>query len=144
MRKAISIAITVIGLGLLSSIVVPNLVTANQRSRQKRTMADLRSIATAWENRATAVHSYSIDSSGRRTTVDDLERALAPTYIRSLPRRDAWGHEFEIESGPQTYALRSLARDGRSDGLPHHGAITNFSHDLIFANGTFTQYPEGS
>jgi len=142
MRKAI--VITVIALGLLASIIVPNFVTANQRSRQKRTMADLRTIAAAWGNRATAINSYSIDSSGRRTTVDDLERALAPTYIRTLPRRDAWGHEFEIESGPQTYALRSLGRDGRSDGLPYLGPVTSFSHDLVFANGTFQQYPEGA
>jgi type II secretory pathway pseudopilin PulG len=144
MRKAIPLVITVIVLGLLASIAVPNLITARQRSLQKRTMADLRSIATAWEARATKVNSYSVDASGQRVSLDDLERALAPTYIRTFPRRDGWGYKFEIQSTPQFYALRSLGSDGRSDGLPYIGATTSFSQDLVFANGSFTQYPEGA
>lgn len=107
-------------------------------------MADLRTIATAWEARATDVKSYSVDSSGHRITVDDLERALAPTYIRKFPRRDGWGYEFELQSAPNSYAVRSLGSVGRSDGLPYIGATTSFSQDLVFANGSFTQYPEGT
>lgn len=144
MRKAIPIVITLIVLGFLASIAVPNFLTAMNRSRQKRSMADMRTIAMAWEARATDLKSYSVDSSGHRISVDDLERALAPTYLRKLPRRDGWRYEFELQSAPDSYVVRSLGSDGRSDGLPYIGATTSFSQDLVFANGTFTQYPEGA
>src|SRR5205814_4490670 len=43
---------------ILAAIAIPNLLTAMQRSKQKRTMADLRTIATAWEARATDLNKY--------------------------------------------------------------------------------------
>src|SRR5438270_13990627 len=43
-------------IGILAAIAIPNLLTAMQRSKQKRTMADMRTIATAWEARATDVN----------------------------------------------------------------------------------------
>ena len=36
-------------IGIFSAIAIPNLLTAMQRSKQKRTMADMRSLATAVE-----------------------------------------------------------------------------------------------
>ena len=38
-------------IGILAAIAIPNLLTAMQRSEQKRTMADIRTIATAIEAR---------------------------------------------------------------------------------------------
>ena len=55
----IELLIVVAIIGILAAIAIPNLLTAMQRSRQKRTMADMRTIATAWEARATDVNQYS-------------------------------------------------------------------------------------
>jgi hypothetical protein len=41
-------------------VAVPNLWRAKQRSAQKRTMADMRTIATAWEARATDTNTYAV------------------------------------------------------------------------------------
>ncbi len=49
----IELLIVVAIIGILAAIAIPNLLTAIQRSKQKRSMADIRSIATAWEARAT-------------------------------------------------------------------------------------------
>src|SRR5437660_12266334 len=49
----IELLIVVAIIGILAAIAIPNLLTAMQRSKQKRTMADMRTIATAWEARAT-------------------------------------------------------------------------------------------
>jgi type IV pilus assembly protein PilA len=54
----IELLIVVAIIGILAAIAIPNLLTAMQRSKQKRTMADMRSIATAWEARATDVNKY--------------------------------------------------------------------------------------
>src|SRR6185369_13273697 len=36
-------------IGILAAIAIPNFITATQRAKQKRTMADIRSVATAVE-----------------------------------------------------------------------------------------------
>src|SRR5436309_760920 len=43
----IELLIVVAIIGILAAIAIPNLLTAMQRSKQKRTMADMRTIATA-------------------------------------------------------------------------------------------------
>ena len=43
----IELLIVVAIIGILAAIAIPNLLTAMQRSKQKRSMADIRSIATA-------------------------------------------------------------------------------------------------
>ena len=86
----IELLIVVAIIGILAAIAIPNLLTAMQRSRQKRTMADMRTIATAWEARATDVNQYTaagvdqLAGHGRREH-HDARRMLAPTYIKKLP-----------------------------------------------------------
>src|SRR5213076_3437685 len=64
----IELLIVVAIIGILAAIAIPNLLTAMQRSKQKRTMADIRSIATAWEARATDMNNYG--AAGGQSTVD--------------------------------------------------------------------------
>src|SRR3954466_1564992 len=82
-------------IGILSAIAIPNLLTAMQRSKQKRTMADVRTIATAWEARATDVNKYTaagaisaITAASNKLTQAQLSGALSPTYIKLLPNKD--------------------------------------------------------
>lgn len=142
--------VVVIG-GILAAIAVPNLMTAMQRSRQKRTMADLRSVATAVEAYATDKNTYPKDAS-----YDELRPLLVPEYIHSWPANDGWGHPFRYacakEDGGRctSYVLASAGKDG----IFTHNELTaylgegssgtvNFDCDLVFANGNFVQYPEG-
>src|SRR5512144_3306862 len=98
----IELLIVVAIIGILAAIAIPNLLTAMQRSKQKRTMADIRTIATAWEARATDVNQYSaagltsftwpgVDVSGAA-----LDGKLSPTYIKSLPQKDGWSRDYNF------------------------------------------------
>ena len=152
-----------IALGLLAplaAMVIPDFLRAQNSGRQRRTMADMRTIATAWEARATDINSYTIGrpdkKSGARmrpVATSDLERALAPTYVRKFPRADGWGNAFQFSAGDfnesgqaQFYTIRSLGGDQRLDRNPAvaRGATTDFASDVIYSNGSFTQYPEAS
>ena len=132
-------------IGIIAAIAIPNLLTATQRSKQRRTIADIRTLATAAEAYGTDLHEYprSLD-------------VLKPTYLRTIPTLDGWGNRLEYEcladeSGKCTgYAIGSRAKDGRleSGGLHEsvsqpRGPTTNFDCDIIFSNGTFVEYPEG-
>lgn len=165
MQRILSIGAGLAFAMFLAWVIVPNYLQARNRSRQKQTMADIRSIATAWEARATDINSYSVGArhnsragasmkmpTERRVTAAELASALEPAYIRKLPRTDGWGTEFqfttagyEIAGQAQTYTIRSLGSDGRADRIPNlSGSTTNFSDDVIYSNGSFTRYPEAS
>ena len=71
--------------GIIAAIAIPNLLNAIDRGKQKRTMADMRSIATA-------IETYAVDQEVYPTTTDvyELSRMLSPDYIRHVPGFDGW------------------------------------------------------
>ena len=147
----IELLIVVAIIGILAAIAIPNLLTAMQRSRQKRTMADMRTIATAWEARATDVNAYNAAGISWPTStngISALSTMLAPTYIKQLPVYDGWSVEFKQGSTTSSYAIRSTGADKADDSsnpTSANSAITtgNFDCDIIYSDGTFVKYPEG-
>jgi type II secretion system protein G len=152
----IELLIVVAIIGILAAIAIPNLLTAMQRSKQKRTMADLRTIATAWEARATDLNRYnaagSLSLPGSGAGLSNLSAYLAPTYVKTFPDKDGWGNPwgFYIDqawggsTAAQVYAIVSGGKDGSIQaGSEPGGATTNFDCDIVYSNGTFLQYPEG-
>jgi type II secretory pathway pseudopilin PulG len=131
---------------ILAAVAIPNILMAMDRSKQKRTMADMRSIGTALKEYAADRKVY--------PQPEALERSLVPTYARVLPLMDGWGRPMRYECRSvmndgrcDLYAIGSAGKDGvferesLSDYEP--GAITNFNRDIIFADGNFVQYPRG-
>jgi len=159
----IELLIVVAIIGILAAIAIPNLLTAMQRSKQKRTMADMRSIATAWEARATDMNKYNaagtisaVATCTQSFTAGELSGALSPTYIKLLPIKDGWGNPLKFMADysfgniapAQAYLIWSAAKDGDSAGggfeaAPGGGATTAFNNDIIYGNGSFLQYAEG-
>jgi len=150
----IELLIVVAIIGILAAIAIPNLLTAMQRSKQKRTMADMRTIATAWEARATDVNRYNaagvtFPTSG--VAISDLNTFLSPTYVKTFPAKDGWGDQWGLgvdqswgNSAPaQVYAIISYGKDATAQSGWSGGATTNFDCDIVYSNGTFLQYPEG-
>ena len=151
----IELLIVVAIIGILAAIAIPNLLTAMQRSKQKRTMADMRTIATAWEARATDLNKYNaagaLSIPSGAVTVANLSNYLAPTYVKTFPQKDGWGNGWAFTSdqawggstAAQQYFIISYGKDGAATGPYNGGATTTFDMDIIYSNGTFLQYPEG-
>jgi len=148
----IELLIVVAIIGILAAIAIPNLLTALQRSRQKRSMADMRSIATAWEARATDTNGYNaagaqISWPATTSSVVVLEPMLMPTYIRKFPQYDGWGTLFKVGYDQRNYAIKSYGADQAESTTATSAAapITtgDFDCDIIFSLGNFVIYPEG-
>ena len=138
----IELLIVVAIIGIISAVAIPNLLYAIDQSKQKRTMADLRAIGQA-------VEAYSVDMTIYPTAGDlaSLKPVVFPNYIRVWPDTDAWAHSLRYQPGApagQGYTLRSVGKDGLVEGAPAGGTSGDFDCDIIFIDGQFVQWPEGT
>jgi type II secretory pathway pseudopilin PulG len=128
-------------LGILAAIAIPNFLTAMQRSRQKRTMADMRSVGTA-------IETYAVDNRVYPTadSLDALRPLLVPKYIKQLPAVDGWTHPYRYAPLENGYRLVSAGSDGVFDQAPAEytrGTTNKFDCDIVYSNSEFVVYPAG-
>ena len=152
----IELLIVIAIIGILAAIAIPNLLNAVQRGKQKRTMSDMRALATAVEayavdnnNYPTAACPSGTITSGMTVLASNSFTNLTPTYIADPPKKDGWGRfeGYGLGVGSQSYGIMSQGRDtsGVTAIVPTTcGTTTNFNDDICYSNGTFVQWPEGT
>ena len=152
----LELLIVVAIIGIIAAIAIANYLNAVQRTKQKRTMADMRSLAVAWEARAVDTKAY--NASGFTMPAASISYAqvttlLSPTYMRNIPSADGWGYALQFGAdqaiGSATpaaeYAIRSPGRDGQYTGTTYTaGPTTSFDCDIVYSNGSFIVWPEGT
>ncbi len=149
----IELLIVIAIIGILAAIAIPNLLNAVQRGKQKRTMSDMRALATAIEAYAVDNNNYPPAACNPGIFTGGTEQLLAtdsftnltPTYIAQPPKTDGWGRfmRYARNAATNEYRVRSLGRNGSASGL-FCGTTTDFNDDIVYANGTFIQWPEGT
>lgn len=139
----IELLIVVAIIGIIAAIAIPNLLNAINRGRQKRSMADMRTIGTA-------LGLYQVDWSQFPASITGpayCTQYLTPTYIQKLPATDGWNHDFYINSDATGtgYTIASMGKNGGATPtmIGTGGKTTDFNADIIFINGQFLQWPEG-
>lgn len=153
----IELLIVVAIIGIIVAIAIPNLLNAIQRAKQRRTMGDIRSTATAIEAYAVDFNRYPPAAAiampselgggyptGGEVELSNISGYISPTYIRVTPLQDGWNSWFLYDSDDngQAYMIASGAKDGTQAAGPG-GPTTDFNADIVYANGQFIQYPEG-
>ncbi len=140
----IELLIVVAIIGIIAAIAIPNLLNAIDRGKQKRTMADIRSVGTAVEAYAVDVNFYP-----RNLTYGPLGTTVAvhvePTFIRQAPDTDGWGGDLSYGSDTlgTEYSVRSFAKDRVKSSTANTGKTTDFDCDIIYMVGGFVAWPEG-
>ena len=137
----IELLIVVAIIGIIAAIAIPNLLNAIDRGKQKRTMADIRSLGTA-------VESYAVDNNfyPKVNSYANVVPLVQPIYIKTAPTSDGWNKAWEFQGDTTNgvdYTLLSRAKDGIASALT--GGMTNdFNCDIDFSNGQFFQWPQGT
>ena len=124
--------------GMVAAIAIPNFLNAIDRGKQKRTVADIRSVATAMESYAIDNDRYPVAES-----LEELRELLEPEHVPTMPTVDGWNHELVVQSDGDSYTIRSPGKDGVFDSGRSRGATILFNADIVLNNGVFVQSPEG-
>jgi type II secretory pathway pseudopilin PulG len=123
--------------GIVAAVALPNFMTAMDRGKQKRTVADL-------EGAGTVLAAYALDHEDGYPVSEDW-RPLGEV-LPELPAKDGWGHALEYWSDGERYVIVSRGKDGeterdwrRSEGLG--GARPAFEADIVLADGVLVAWP---
>jgi general secretion pathway protein G len=157
----IELIVVVAIIGIIASILVPALLDSIQRAKQKRTIADVRSIGLAWFGWVT--DNVGTPTAGRagstfdfatltQVSFEDLWDELVPVYINEIPLRDGWGHPLQFGRDEQLDTLlpigiRSPGRHGIFDGSSYENdpfLVTDYDRDIVWLGGYFFTWPSGT
>ena len=162
----IELLVAVAIIGLISAILIPNLLDALQKAKQKKTLGTIRDVGTAWlswmtdEVSAAAAGSNQFDYETLETIeATDLRKLLIPQdgvrYAAAVPNWDSWGNPLhyamaeDLRSAARALAVRSYGRDGVEGptGPPYPMGpflVTEYAEDIIWSDGFFIRYPAGT
>ena len=134
----IELLIVVAIIGILAAIAIPNLLNAVDKSKQKRTMSDLRSIGTAIEH-------YAVDNTmyPNAASVPAIKAVIDPIFFDTMPLVDGWSNSIQADSSDNAYTIYSQGKDatGNTCGA---GTTSTFNDQICFVNGRFMRFPEGT
>ncbi len=156
----IELLIVVAIIGIIAAILIPNLLDAMQKAKQKRTVADIRNTGTAWMawltdqvgGAAAGVATSSLDWTSYTTlTGDELASLLVPQYSSEIPKIDGWRFPFEYGLGSDLHsslpmAIRARGNDKEWDTNSYtFGPFTStdYARDIVWAGGFFVAWPSG-
>jgi general secretion pathway protein G len=137
----IELLIVVAILGIIAAIAMASLTNALDKGKQKRSMVDLHSISEA-------VELYHIDHATYPMGVSDwptLKTYISPFFIKTPPQGDGWDHTWSVATPADgsSYTVVSLGKDG-FQGTWSGGMTSNFNCDIVFSDGQFFQWPQGT
>jgi type II secretion system protein G len=156
----IELLIVVAIIGLLAAMLIPNLLDALQKTKQKKTMADCRLLGGAMMGWLT--DHVGAAAAGAQSTVVDLgdyvtvtpavlATELVPTYIQDIPTLDGWKRPYDLylDTVPpierQVMGIRSAGRGGIPAGDTYEaGAFepTEYDEDIVWVDGFFVRWPQ--
>ena len=162
----IELLIVVAIIGILAALLIPNAMTALQKAKQKGTMKDIASLATALTDYVTD-RGVGPTHAGRLTVGGTISLALSPFYLKICPTKDQWGNFFYVASGQAVdfpvrgcifagmddFYIQSYGRDNVSDtwtylpATPEDGyyqvtEMADFQKDLVMWNGSWIRVPK--
>ncbi len=161
----IELLIVVAIIGIIAAILIPNLLDALQKAKQKRTVADMRNTGTAWMSwltdqvgAASAGAGKTWDGTSTKTvSYPQIFGYLHPSdsffYMQEVPQYDGWRYSFQFGKNDNLLASNVLVicsggRNGTIDpacfGQSHDVApfvATDYNQDIIWADGYFVKWP---
>ena len=107
--------------------------------KAKRTMMDIRSIATSVEAYATDHNVYPVGKS-----MDDVTPLIGTVYIRVVPQKDGWGTAYRYWSDGAKYRIVSCGADATCDEATWANVskepMPSWNDDAVYENGSFLRF----
>ena len=129
-------------ISILVAMAVPGFLLALDRSRQRATMGDIKSVGIIMETYFMDFDQYPniitppyANSNG---TMEDLRNLLSPKFVRNLPWQDRWNNDFGFDTNlSNSYTIESFGKDGAPGLKLDQTTLNEFNRDILFTTGHF-------
>jgi type II secretion system protein G len=164
----IEMLIVVAIIGILAALLIPNALSAIQKAKQKGTMKDINSIATALTDYVTDKGAAPTQT-GALASGSSFFTALSGFYLKVLPQNDQWGGAFMVWCGSAAnscyggvtgcgvddFVVASQGRDKAATTIAFNpinpstayfniSGMTSFNEDLVNWYGSWIHAPKGA
>jgi prepilin-type N-terminal cleavage/methylation domain-containing protein len=161
----IELLIVVAIIGIIAAILIPNLLDALQKAKQKRTVSDIRNTGTAWMSwltdqvgAASAGSAKTYNATGHgEVDYDELFGYLHPSatffYMQEVPQLDGWRYAMAYAKAANLLDSNVLiicagGRDGsmtdaacKANWTVAPFVATDYDQDIVWADGYFVSWP---
>jgi prepilin-type N-terminal cleavage/methylation domain-containing protein len=162
----IELLVVVAIIGILAVLLIPNALAAIQKAKQKSTMKEIVSLATAAADHVTDKGDWQMNQSGDIQGNSEFVQAVSPFYIKVCPVKDHWGEPYKVylgdsaavrsisedDVGGEDFVIESYGMDSLSDGWTYDPATPNddfylvenwgsFKNDMVNWNGAWIRAP---
>lgn len=137
----IELLIVVAIIGIIAAIAIPNLLDAIERSRQKRSTAEIKSMAGALQSFSTDyggypndTHNGAIDVTNGAGLADpgfvDVQNspAFTPDYIQALPVGDGWKTPYQYTASAPIGG--AIANPQLGETVSNHFVLGSYGNDV--------------
>jgi type II secretion system protein G len=130
----IELLIVVAIIGIIAAIAIPNMLDAIERSRQKRSTGEIKTMATAAQSFSTDFGGYPDgataggDPNATWNTITNIggNNVIVPDLIQAVPVADGWKTIYQYQAGPDSAT-------GSTDPNAMANLASNF---IIFSDGS--------
>ncbi len=165
----IELLIVVAIIGILAALLIPNAIAAIQKAKQKGTMKDINSLATAVTDYITDNGVAPTSQNAWGTIQTATSTALATIYLKVVPQNDQWNSPFQMQcggsatsvggyvnvtiSGADDFVIASYGRNRAPDGFTFDptspascyfqiSTMDSYNQDLVNWNGSWAHCPK--
>ena len=163
----IELLIVVAIIGIIAAILIPNLLDALQKAKQKRTVADMRDTGTAWMSwltdqvGAASAGQTKVYLGNVHSSVDyaNLFNYLHPSasffYMQEVPQIDGWNYPLRYAASLNNLVSSSvmmICAGGRNGDMVDTNCAkawnvepfisTDYDQDIVWADGYFVRWPK--
>lgn len=138
----VELMIVIAIIGILAAILIPNLLDATDRAKQRATMGELRSwaIGVSAFMAERGIVPPLITAAG--IPVSTIHSDLVPYAVSSLHDQDAWKNNMiALSSDPISYTISSRGKDGLPGPCMTPATARNWNEDLAVSDGLFICSP---
>lgn len=158
----IELLIVIAIIGIIAAMLIPNLLDAMQKAKQKRTVSEIKIVGTglmSWLTDQTGAAAAGSTTATSETKISDyvaisaatLQTVLQPNYVGQLPQIDGWKHPYDYflnvtdPTNKHVMAIRSNGLDGTASTDTYtYGSFypTDYAQDIVWTDGFFVRWPE--
>ena len=157
----IELLIVIAIIGIIAAMLIPNLLDAMQKAKQKRTLADMRITGTAmfaWLSDQVGAAAagqgtteIDLDTDYEPMVLEDVRSLLVPQYIETIPQKDGWKTDYQYFLNttqmlqPHVMAIGSGGRDRNALSGKYTAEgfdPTDYDQDILWADGFFVRWPQ--